>query len=92
METAKIFIYYLILINLVAFLAFGLDKRKAKRNAWHVKEATLIGLAIIGGSVGAFLGMKIFHHKTLHKKFTMGIPLILVVQILLGVYIKLCIL
>lgn len=92
MGTAKIFIYYLILINLIAFLAFGLDKRKAKRNAWRVKEATLIGLAIIGGSVGALLGMKVFHHKTLHKKFTIGIPFILAVQIFLGGYIKLCIL
>ena len=92
MGTAKIFIYYLILINLTAFLAFGLDKWKAKRNAWRVKEATLIGLAIIGGSVGALLGMKVFHHKTLHKKFTIGIPLILAVQIFLGGYIKLCIL
>ena len=92
MGTAKIFIYYLILINLIAFLAFGLDKRKAKRNAWRVKEATLIGLAIIGGSVGALLGMKVFHHKTLHKKFTIGSPFILAVQIFLGGYIKLCIL
>ncbi len=88
----KIFICYLLVINLVAFLAFGLDKWKAKRNAWRVKEATLTGLAVIGGSVGALLGMKVFHHKTLHKKFTIGIPLILAVQIFLGGYIKLCIL
>ena len=92
MGTAKIFIGYLILINLAAFLTFGLDKWKAKRNAWRVKEATLIGLAVIGGSVGALLGMKAFHHKTLHKKFTIGIPLILASQILLGAYIKLYIL
>ena len=74
---------YLIAINVVAFLAFGLDKLKAKADAWRIPEKTLLGLAVIGGSVGAILGMRTFHHKTRHKKFSVGLPVILVVQIVL---------
>ena len=74
---------YLIAINVVAFLAFGLDKLKAKADAWRIPEKTLLGLAVIGGSVGAILGMRTFRHKTRHKKFSVGLPVILVVQIVL---------
>lgn len=59
---------------------YGIDKWKAKRNRWRISEKMLLFLAIIGGSVGALAGMYIFHHKTLHKKFVLGVPLILVIQ------------
>lgn len=64
----KYFLYYLIAINLITFFAFGIDKRKAEKGAWRTKESTLLGLAAIGGSVGALLGMNAFRHKTKHKK------------------------
>jgi len=80
---------WLVLINLAAFLAFGWDKWKAKYkethpNARRVPEKNLFLLAIFGGSLGALLGMKVFHHKTLHKGFRYGIPAILAVQVLLA--------
>lgn len=74
---------YLLLINLVAFLAFGIDKLKARRGWWRIPEATLLTLAVVGGSLGALLGMKLWHHKTLHRKFCYGIPAIIVAQLLL---------
>lgn len=78
--------WYLILVNFIAFCLYGYDKRKAKRNAWRIPEKTLIGIAVIGGSVGALLGMKVFHHKTKKRKFSFGIPVIILVQILLYCY------
>ena len=81
----KVAIGYLIIINVIAFLAYGIDKYKAKREQWRIPEATLIGLAVIGGSVGALLGMRVFHHKTKKPKFFIGVPVILVVQIALTV-------
>lgn len=73
---------WLVLINLLTFLTFGCDKAKAKRKgARRVPEKTLFTLAGIGGSVGALLGMRLFHHKTLHRSFRFGIPLILLVQL-----------
>ena len=60
-------LYYLIVINVVTFLVYGIDKWKAKQGSWRISEATLLILAIIGGSIGALLGMKIWHHKTMHK-------------------------
>lgn len=87
---------WLILINLITFFVFGLDKLKAKRKVTHestrrVPEKTLFLLAAIGGSIGALLGMKVWHHKTLHKTFRFGIPAILILQILIpaGLYIYL---
>jgi len=62
---------------------YGIDKWKAKRSKWRVREAALLGLAILGGSIGTLLGMKVWHHKTMHKKFKYGIPVILIVQIVL---------
>ena len=76
-------ILYLIVINVVAFLAFGLDKLKAKADAWRIPEKTLLSLAIIGGSVGAILGMRTFRHKTRHKQFSVGLPVILAVQLII---------
>jgi uncharacterized membrane protein YsdA (DUF1294 family) len=65
------------------FLTYGIDKWKAKKSLWRIREASLLGLAVLGGSIGAWLGMKVWHHKTMHKKFKYGIPLILVVQIVI---------
>ena len=78
---------YLATINIVAFLIYGIDKWKAKRSKWRVSETALLVLAVTGGSIGAWLGMKTWHHKTLHKKFKFGVPLILTAQILLLIYI-----
>ena len=60
-------LYYLIVINVVTFLVYGIDKWKAKQGSWRISEATLLILAVIGGSIGALLGMKTWHHKTMHK-------------------------
>ena len=81
MTTRQLILIYLIAINVVTFFLYGMDKWKAKRSKWRISEATLLGLAVIGGSIGAWLGMKVWHHKTMHKKFNYGLPLILIVQI-----------
>jgi len=83
----KVIIVYLLLINLVTFIVYGADKRKAKKSKWRVPEATLLLLAAIGGSLGALAGMNIFRHKTQHKKFTIGVPVIIVLQAVLAVYL-----
>ncbi len=79
-------VIYLIIANCVGFVAMGIDKSKAKRGAWRIPEKTLFLLSIIGGSVGTWLGMYAFHHKTKHWYFVVGMPLILVVQIILAIY------
>lgn len=73
-------------INLLTFLLYGIDKWKAKRSRWRIPESVLLGLAAIGGSVGAWLGMRVWHHKTQHKKFRYGVPAILVAQVVLLVW------
>ena len=80
----RVLIYYLIGINVLTFLIYGIDKWKAKKDKWRVPEATLLMLAVLGGSIGALLGMSVFHHKTRHKKFIIGLPLILLAQIALS--------
>lgn len=72
---------YLVAVNAVTFFMYGIDKWKAKRARRRISEATLLGLAVIGGSIGAWLGIRVWHHKTLHKKFKYGVPLILLLQI-----------
>ena len=79
--------YYLLAINVVAFIVYGIDKYKAKKAKWRIPEATLLLLAVLGGSVGAWMGMKVWHHKTMHKKFKYGIPAILLIQIALMAYL-----
>lgn len=79
--------WYIAASNIIAFLAYGIDKQKARRHQWRIPEATLLGLAAIGGSVGALLGMRVFHHKTKKAKFAIGIPLILAVQVAILFYI-----
>ena len=79
----KAVLIYLCAINLTAFLAMGLDKWKAKKNAWRIPEKTLFLLVILGGSVGGILGMQLFRHKTRHWYFKWGFPAIFIAQILL---------
>jgi uncharacterized membrane protein YsdA (DUF1294 family) len=79
----KILIAYLLLINIITLILYGIDKWKAKHNMWRIPEATLIILAAVGGSIGAFAAMKLFHHKTMHKKFYIGVPVIIILQIAL---------
>ena len=79
-------LYYMIGINAVSFVAYGIDKLKAKKGKWRIPEATLLLLAVAGGSIGAWMGMKVWHHKTLHKKFRYGVPAILFLQLALGIY------
>ncbi|MBR1557913.1 MAG: DUF1294 domain-containing protein [Prevotella sp.] len=76
-------VYILIVINVITFLVYGIDKWKAKQGSWRISKATLLLLAVIGGSIGALLGMQVWHHKTMHLKFKYGIPLILLAQIAL---------
>lgn len=73
--------YYWAIINIITYIVYGIDKLKAKKGKWRIPEATLLLLAIVGGSFGAWCGVKVWHHKTLHKKFKYGLPLIMAVQI-----------
>ena len=79
----QILLVYLLLINAAGFLLMLVDKYKAKRNLWRIPEATLMGVAAMGGSIGAIAGMKLFRHKTKHPKFYIGLPVILALQIVL---------
>ena len=81
----KFLLLYLLIINALAFLLMLVDKVKAKKKAWRIPEAHLMSVAALGGSIGALLGMHTFRHKTQHAKFTIGIPLILALQILLAI-------
>jgi len=83
----QIIVIYLIAINVVTFATYGIDKSKAEHHQWRIPEATLILLAVIGGALGAFLGMKVFRHKTQHWKFKILVPLLLVLWIAVLVYL-----
>ena len=83
----KYFLLYLLLINAAAFLLMLVDKLKAKKNRWRIPERTLFGSALLGGSIGALLGMYTFRHKTKHLSFTLGMPAILIAQIALAIWI-----
>ena len=87
-EMTEALLYCLIVINIVTFLVYGIDKWKAKKGSWRISEVSLLILAVIGGCIGALLGMKIWHHKTMHKKFKYGLPLILIIQIILIGYLS----
>ena len=80
--------YYLLAINAVAFIVYGIDKYKAKKAKWRIPETTLLLLAAIGGSIGAWAGMRLWHHTTMHKKFKYGIPIIIILQGALAVYLQ----
>ena len=85
MTLVKILLIYVLIINLLGFGAMFLDKQKAKKGKWRIPEKTLFLLAILGGSLGTNLGMNVFRHKTKHWYFVLGMPLILILQI--GIYI-----
>lgn len=83
----KYLLIYLLIINALGFLLMLVDKFKARRGMWRIPEATLMGVAALGGSIGSLAGMYTVRHKTKHPKFTVGIPLILVAQIALAIYL-----
>ena len=83
---SKYLIFYLILINIVTFISMYIDKQKAIKNKWRTRESTLIILSVMGGSIGMLMGMNTFRHKTKHKKFTIGVPAILITEIILFIY------
>ena len=83
----NIILGYLLAVNITSFLLYGIDKYKAKKGRWRISEATLLLMAVIGGSIGAWGGMRIWHHKTMHKKFKYGIPIIIIMQVALAVYL-----
>lgn len=76
----KFVLAYLIIVNIVAFALYGADKKRAEKHQWRIKESVLIGIAAIGGSIGAIVGMQTYRHKTKHLKFTIGVPMILGLQ------------
>ena len=75
---------YLAVVNLVTFFLYRIDKWKAKRSKWRIEESTLLWWAAFGGTIGALLGMKAWHHKSRHKKFTIGVPAILIAQLIVA--------
>jgi uncharacterized membrane protein YsdA (DUF1294 family) len=77
----KVIAVLLLVLNAITFFVYGIDKWKAKKGKWRISEATLLILAIIGGSFGALLGIKVWHHKTMHKKFKYGVPAIIALQL-----------
>lgn len=84
-EVAPFVIGYLVIVNGAALLLYGLDKQYAQKKRWRIPEATLIGIAALYGALGAFLGMRIFRHKTKHRKFTVTVPILLILQIAFAV-------
>ncbi len=82
-----IFLIYLLIINAASLLLMLIDKHRAIKNAWRIPEATLLGMAAIGGSLGAMAGMRLFRHKTLHLKFSVGLPVMLAAHIFLLIFL-----
>ena len=80
-------LFYLVVCNVVTFFVYGIDKWKARHSKWRINETQLLALAVLGGSIGAWLGMKVWHHKTLHKKFRYGVPIIIIIQIAISIYL-----
>ena len=83
----NIILGYLLAINIASFFLYGIDKYKAKKGRWRISEAILLLMAVIGGSIGAWAGMRLWHHKTMHKKFKYGIPIIIIIQVAVAVYL-----
>ena len=83
-EVLELMAGYLLLVNLSAFVLMGLDKRRARRDQWRISEKTLFLPAVLGGSLGAIAGMRLFHHKTKHWYFRFGMPALLIVQVILA--------
>lgn len=78
---------YIIAVNLVTFVTYGIDKYKSIKRKGRISEATLLTMAVIGGSIGAWTGMKVWRHKTMHKKFTIGIPIVFVIHLFIVIYL-----
>ena len=85
--TIKNIVIYLLIINLVSFLAMGIDKWKAQKGSWRIQESTLITLVLLGGGIGGIIGMYVFRHKTKKPRFYIGYPVILISEIAVGVYL-----
>ena len=83
----QFFFYYLIIINVITFIMFGIDKYKAIKNKWRIKESTLLGLTFIGGTLGSMMGMYVFRHKTKKFYFFLGIPFMMILHVALFVYL-----
>ena len=81
MQTKLVIVIYFVLANLIGFASMGIDKKRAINHRWRISEAMLFFFAIIGGSIGSIFGMKLFHHKTRHLSFKLGLPLILIAQL-----------
>jgi len=79
----KYLIIYIVLINLCSFLFYRLDKKKAEKGAWRIKETTLLLLSLLGGGVGSIIGMRVYKHKTKKIKFTVGVPVLTIISIAL---------
>ena len=87
MNGINIFLCYLLAVNLAGFLLFGMDKSRARRHRWRIPEKTLFAVALLGGSLGSLAGMYGFRHKTRHRSFVLGIPVILVLQCVLVLFL-----
>ena len=84
----ELLLYYFVCVNVLTFFVYGIDKWQARQGKWRISEATLLLLAVIGGSIGAWLGMRVWRHKTMHKKFKYGIPAILMIHIIIFGYLS----
>ncbi|WP_392486408.1 DUF1294 domain-containing protein [Haloimpatiens sp. FM7315] len=86
----RFFIFYFFILNLIGFLSMFMDKEKAKKGKWRIRESTLLLLSVMGGSIGSYLGMMFFRHKTKHNKFKYGIPIIILIQLIFVLYLLNC--
>lgn len=85
----KVIIIYLVLINIIGFLSMYIDKKKSISHKWRISEKSLILIAVLGGGIGSLIGMRSFRHKTKHLKFTLGIPLIIIIEVyLIYIFLK----
>ena len=84
----ELLLYYFVCVNVLTFFVYGIDKWQARQGKWRISEATLLLFAVIGGSIGAWLGMSVWRHKTMHKKFKYGIPAILMIHIIIIGYLS----
>ena len=87
MNVIALLLAYIVVINVIGFALMGIDKAKARKRAWRIPEATLFLIALVGGSLGTTVGMRVLRHKTLHWYFVFGMPAILIVQILLILFV-----
>ena len=87
MNVIALLLAYIVVINVIGFALMGIDKAKARKRAWRIPEATLFLIALVGGSLGTTVGMRVFRHKTLHWYFVFGMPAVLIVQILLILFV-----